>query len=101
MIFLYEIFYDKVKEYWKDYYNKDKVAFIFEFISFVFTVGASMTLATTAKAPNMALIYPFFFIGSITAVYAHYRRKLAWPTMLVSYFSIVNIFGLGVASGWW
>jgi len=91
----------RIIDFWSNSYQSDKVAFIFELISFVFTVGASMTLAFTADNPDMRIVYPGFFIGSITAFYAHYRRKLAWPTMLVGYFAIVNVFGLGVANGWW
>ena len=91
----------RIIDFWSNSYHSDKVAFIFELISFVFTVGASMTLAFTADNPDMRIVYPGFFIGSISAFYAHYRRKLAWPTMLVGYFAIVNVFGLGVANGWW
>jgi len=91
----------KIKDFWLSSYKSDKVSFYFELVSFVFTVFASMTLALTADNPNMQIVYPGFFIGSVTAVYAHYRRQLAWPMMLVGYFSIVNVFGFGVASGWW
>jgi len=91
----------RIIDFWKSSYQSDKIAFYFELVSFIFTVGASMTLALTAYDPDMRLVYPGFFIGSVTAVYAHYRRALAWPMMLVGYFSIVNVFGFGVANGWW
>ena len=92
---------NKIKQFWSSSYKSDKVAFYFELLSFIVTVGASMTLALTADNPNMKIVYPGFFVGSITALYAHYRRQLAWPTILVGYFAIVNVFGLGVAHGWW
>ena len=82
-------------------YHSDKTAFTFELISFVFTVIASLTLAFTAQNPDMAMIYPGFFIGSITGTYAYYRRKLAWPMLLTAYFAVVNVFGFGIAKGWW
>lgn len=91
----------KIKEFWLSSYHSDKTAFAFEIISFVFTVGASLTLAFTAQSPNMAVIYPGFFIGSTTAVYAYYRRKLAWPLLLTGYFAVVNLFGFGVAMRFW
>ena len=91
----------KLKEFWLDSYRSDPVAFYCELLSFVFTVGASLTLALTADAPDMKIVYPGFFIGSIAAVYGYYRRKLAWPMMLTGYFAVVNIFGFGVASNWW
>lgn len=70
-------------------------------ISFIFTLFASLYLAITADAPNMAIVYPGFFIGSVTGAYAYVRRGLAWPLVLTSYFAVVNIFGFGVAVHWW
>ena len=92
---------NKIKKFWLQSYRSDKIAFSFELVSFIFTVGASMTLALTADQPDMRIVYPGFFIGSLTATYAHYRRELAWPMILVGYFSIMNVFGFGVANGWW
>ena len=90
-----------IKNFWIQSYQSDKVAFTFELISFIFTVGASLTLAVTADNPNMAVVYPGFFIGSLTGVYAYYRRGIAWPMLLTAYFACVNVFGFGVAIGIW
>ena len=92
---------EKIKNFWTNSYQSDKIAFGFELVSFIFTVGASMTLALTAKDPNMLLVYPGFFLGSIRQCYASFRRGAAWVMLLTFYFSIVNIFGFGVASSWW
>ena len=92
---------NRIKQFWSSSYKSDKVAFYFELLSFIVTVGASMTLALTADQPDMRVVYPGFFIGSLTATYAHYRRQLAWPMILVGYFSLINVFGFGVANGWW
>jgi hypothetical protein len=92
---------NKVKDFWISSYRTDSIAFYFELISFVFTVAASLTLAINADNPNMLLVYPGFFVGSITQVYASWRRGAAWIMLLTSYFAVVNVFGFGVASGWW
>ena len=92
---------EKIKAFWLHSYETDRVAFTFELISFVTTVYASLTLAFTADNPNMIVVYPGFFIGSLTGVYAYYRRQLAWPMLLTAYFAVVNVFGFGVAIGWW
>lgn len=92
---------EKIKAFWINSYQSDKVAFGFELISFVFTVGASMTLALTAMNPNMLIVYPGFFVGSTTQCYASYRRGAAWVTLLTFYFACINVFGYGVAAGWW
>jgi hypothetical protein len=91
----------RVVDFWSNSYKSDKVAFWFELISFIFTIAASLTLAITAKDPNMAIVYPGFFIGSVTGVYAFWRRGLAWPLVLTGYFACVNVFGFGRAVAWW
>jgi hypothetical protein len=40
-------------------------------------------------------------VGSITGALGYIRRRILFPTMLTIYFGFVNIFGYGVASGWW
>ena len=92
---------NKIKDFWLNSYKSDKIAFAFELISFIFTVGASLTLAINADNPNMLIVYPGFFIGSITQCYASLRRGAAWVTLLTFYFAIVNVFGYGVAAQWW
>lgn len=92
---------NKIKDFWVNSYKSDKIAFAFELVSFVFTVAASLTLAINAKDPNMMIVYPGFFVGSITQAYASYRRGAAWVLLLTSYFAVVNVFGFGVAGGFW
>lgn len=92
---------DRLKDFWLRGWYQDKVATILDIISFIFTVGASASLAIHARDPNMALIYPAFFIGSVAAIFAYYRRGLAWPMALVIYFSAINVYGFGVALSIW
>ena len=91
----------KIKQFWINSFVSDKTAFYFELVSFIFTVGASLTLAVNAYDPDMSIVYPFFFIGSTTQCYAAYRRGAAWVMMLTFYFSLVNVFGYGIAVSWW
>ena len=91
----------KIKDFWIQSYQSDKIAFMCELTSFVFTVGASTMLAMNADQPDMRYIYPGFFVGSVTAVYGYYRRTLAWPMLLTGYFTVANILGFGVAMQWW
>ena len=51
--------------------------------------------------PNMLIIYPFFFVGSVTQCYAAVRRGAAWVMLLTGYFAVINVFGYGVAALWW
>jgi hypothetical protein len=91
----------KVKQFWINSYTSDKTAFCFELISFIFTVGASMLLAVNADNPNMLIVYPGFFIGSLTQLYASWRRGAEWIMLLTFYFACINVFGYGVAAQWW
>jgi len=91
----------RIKDFFLKSYHSDKVAFGCEMFSFVVTVAASLTLAITANKPNMMIVYPGFFIGSSAAVIAYYRRGLAWPLVLTTYFALNNIFGFGRAALWW
>ena len=90
-----------VKQFWINSYTSDTTAFTFELISFVFTVGASLMLAINADNPNMLLVYPGFFVGSVTQLYASWRRGAAWIMLLTFYFACINVFGYGVAAQWW
>ena len=92
---------EQIRAFWLNSYHSDKTAFTCELISFIFTVTASLTLAINARDPNMLYVYPGFFVGSITQCYASFRRGAAWVMMLTGYFSIVNVFGFGIASNWW
>ena len=92
---------NKIIKFWSESYQTDRIAFLYELLSFVFTVAASASLALTADSPDMRIVYPGFFVGSITQCYASYRRGAAWVMLLTMYFAVVNVFGFGVASNWW
>ena len=91
----------KVRSFWLRSYESDRKAFYFELVSFIFTVGASLTLAITATNPDMTVVYPMFFVGAVTQCYASYRRNAAFVMMITGYFSVINVYGYGVASYWW
>ena len=91
----------KVRSFWLRSFESDRIAFYFELVSFIFTVGASLTLAISARDPNMLIVYPGFLVAALTQCYASYRRGAAWVMILTFYFACVNIFGYGVAAGWW
>jgi len=92
---------EKVRSFWLRSFESDRTAFYFELVSFIFTVGASLTLAITALDPDMTIVYPGFLVGALTQCYASYRREAAFVMMITGYFSVINVFGYGIASGWW
>jgi hypothetical protein len=74
-------------------YKEDRIAFCFEFIGMAFTVAGSLLLALTAKDPDMLIVYPLFFIGSATGLYAYYRKQAIWTIVLTGHFVVINIVG--------
>jgi hypothetical protein len=91
---------DPIRKFFAKSYHSDKIAFSFEMFSTIVTIAASLTLALNAANPDMRIVYPGFFIGSVAAVYAYYRRDLAWPLVLTSYFAFVNVLGFSRAMEW-
>jgi len=91
---------DPIRKFFAKSYHSDKVAFAFEMFSTVVTIAASLTLALNAADPDMRIVYPGFFIGSVAAIYAYHRRHLAWPFVLTTYFAFVNVLGFSRAMGW-
>jgi len=78
-------------------YRVDKIAFYFEMIGTFFTIIASLSLAFSAKNPNMLLIFPLYEIGSVTLLISYYRREMIWSSILSSYFVVINIIGFVIA----
>ena len=91
----------KIKDFWSASLRSDPRAFVLELISFSVTVVASFLMAFTADSPDLRIIYPIFFVGSLAGCWAYFRRQLAWPMLLTAYFMIVNVFGFGRAMFWW
>ena len=91
----------KIIDFWSASLRSDPRAFALEITSFFFTVIASLWLAFDAASPNMTLIYPIFFIGSLAGCWGYYRRQLIWPVLLTTYFMIINVYGFGRAAFWW
>jgi len=78
-------------------WNLDRKAFIAEMVGVIFTIIASLTLAINAKDPNMVLIFPLYEAGSVSLVYAYYRREMVWSIGLTAYFIILNFIGFVIA----
>lgn len=92
--------YGKLRRFWIDAYQSDRTAFWLEMINFFFSVGASISLATTAQHPPMHLIYPFYFVGSISQMVASMRRGQPWVVLVTMWFSCMNVVGWTRAMGW-
>jgi hypothetical protein len=90
----------KIKKFWTDSYHSDRLAFCLEMQNFFFSVGASMMLAATAQHPNMAFIYPFYFVGSTSQVVASFRRGQPWIMLVTTWFACMNCIGWTRAMGW-
>jgi len=91
----------KIRDFWSASFRSDRTAFMFEMVSFLFTVAASLYLAIHAANPDMRWVYPGFLVGAVSQAYASYRRGSAWIMLLTVYFAGINVFGFGRAMFWW
>ena len=91
----------RIRDFCSANFRSDSRAFALEMTSFGFTVVASFMMAFTAAQPDLRIIYPIFFIGSLAGCWAYVRRRLAWPVMLTAYFMLINVYGFGRAVFWW
>ena len=84
---------ERVKTALINHYRRDPIAFYFEMIGMFFTVAGSLLMALTAKDPNLAFVYPLFFVGASTGLVAYYRLQMIWSIVLTSYFVVINTVG--------
>lgn len=78
-------------------WQHDHIAFVFEMIGTFFTIAGSLLLALTAEDPNMLIIFPIYEVGSVSLLYAYYRRQMVWSILLTGYFVVINVVGFLIA----
>ena len=83
-----------LKEFWVNSYKSDPTAFYFEVVSVTFTVCGSCILTFTSPHPIMTLVFPLYWIGSSTMLYAGIRRRQIWLSTLTAWFTTMNTIGL-------
>jgi hypothetical protein len=64
-----------LKEFWVNSYKSDPTAFYFEVVSVAFTVCGSCILTFTSPHPIMTIVFPLYWVGSSTMLYAGIRRR--------------------------
>ena len=92
---------NKVIDFFKRSHAMNPTLFYIEMASAISVLIASFTLSFNAADPDMRYIYPFFFFGTACGLYTNYKRNLAFPLLLMMVFFCNNIFGFGVAWGFW
>ena len=86
--------YNVIKEFWINSYRSDKTAFWFELVSVIFTICGSCILTFTSPNPIMSVVFPLYWIGSSTMLYAGIRRRQIWLSTLTAWFTTMNTIGL-------
>ncbi len=83
-----------LKEFWVNSYNSDPTAFYFEVVSVAFTIVGSCVLTFTSPNPIMSVVFPIYWVGSSTMLYAGIRRRQIWLSTLTAWFTTMNTIGL-------
>lgn len=92
---------DKIKNIFSDLksqlihdYKNDKLIFFLESVGTIFSIIASVTLATLGKDANLLLVFSSYLIGSSSWVAAGMIRNNSFLIVLNINFTIINIIGL-------
>ena len=83
-----------LKEFWVNSYNSDPTAFYFEVVSVAFTIVGSCVLTFTSPNPIMSVVFPIYWVGSSTMLYAGISRRQIWLSTLTAWFTTMNTIGL-------
>mgnify|MGYP001260383254 FL=1 len=83
-----------LKEFWVNSYRTDPIAFYFEVVSVAFTICGSCILTFTSPTPIMTIVFPLYWIGSSTMLFAGVRRRQIWLSTLTAWFTTMNTIGL-------
>ena len=65
----------KIKDFWINSYKSIRLHLHLNLSSFIFTVGASMTLALTARDPNMLIVYPILLVAQHNVMLPILQRR--------------------------
>ena len=85
---------EKIKNFWLNSYNSNKVAIYFEMVSAITVIIGSAILTYTVLAPRPDIFIPFYWIGSLTGILGAYYRLSSWTLILCSWFTIMNTIAL-------
>lgn len=88
------MFLKKIKQFWKNSYNSNPVAFYMEMVSAIFVITGSAILTYTVLNPRPDIFVPFYFVGSVTGLIGAYLRTLPWVMVLTSWFTTMNLIAL-------
>jgi hypothetical protein len=83
-----------IYNYFKESYEKSKIAFYCELGETILVCGASAILTYTVLNPATKMFIPMFFFGSILGMISTFYRKAAFATVLTGWFVVANFIAL-------
>tara|TARA_B100000686_G_C16378098_1_gene756070 strand:+ start:397 stop:720 length:324 start_codon:yes stop_codon:yes gene_type:complete len=83
-----------VIKYFRESYEKSKIAFFCELGETILVCGASAILTYTVLNPATKMFIPMFFFGSILGMISTFYRKAAFATVLTGWFVVANFIAL-------
>ena len=78
---------------WKVDWLERRVVFLVELMGTILNMTASTLMGLYSANPPLLLIMTLWIIGSIALVYTNYQRRIAWPLILMSFYTFMNIVG--------
>ena len=80
---------NKIIDYFKESYQKSKLAFYCEVFETLLLVTGSAILSFTILDPATKIFVPLYLVGSILAMVSRYIRRSS-AILLVAWFAIMN-----------
>ena len=84
----------KIIDYFKESYQKSKLAFYCEIFETLLLVTGSAILSFTILDPATKIFVPLYLVGSVLAMVSTYIRRSS-AILLVAWFTIMNTGGVG------
>ena len=81
--------YNKIFDYFRESYQRSKVAFYCEVTEAIVLIAGSAILSATILDPATHLFIPLYLIGSTLAVVSCYIRRSS-AIVLTSWFTVMN-----------
>jgi protein-S-isoprenylcysteine O-methyltransferase Ste14 len=80
-------------EQWKIDWVERRIVFLVELVGTILNMTASTLMGFMSSDPPLIVIMALWIVGSIALVYTNYMRRIAWPLILMSFYTFMNIVG--------
>lgn len=82
-----------IKQWRHDWYH-EKIIFWFELIGVIGSLAAAVMISFWPGQISMVWIFSLWLVGSSSLAISSFLRRTAWPLLLMSTYTVLNMIGL-------